>query len=66
MTTPEEDRVLASLLRRLLTSIDDLARSCGQSAASLIRVLSKLEWGGHVIVYRDAAGLSASSSTPES
>jgi hypothetical protein len=55
MTTSEEDRVLASLCQRPLTSVDDLARSCGQPA-SLNRVLAMRGWGGRVVVYGDHAG----------
>jgi DNA-binding MarR family transcriptional regulator len=56
MTTPEEARVLAFLHRHPLTTVEDLARSCGQATASVARVLSQLEWAGCVVVYRDRAG----------
>ncbi len=56
MLTPEEDHVLASLRRRPLTTVEALARACGQPAASVARVLSDLEWAGRVVVYRDRVG----------
>jgi DNA-binding MarR family transcriptional regulator len=56
MMSPEENRVLASLRCQPLTTLEDLARACGQSAAHVARVLSHLEWSGQVVVYRDRAG----------
>jgi DNA-binding MarR family transcriptional regulator len=56
MTTPEEARILASLRHRRLTTVEELARSCGQSAGSVTRVLAHLEWAGGVVVYRDRGG----------
>jgi DNA-binding MarR family transcriptional regulator len=56
MTTLEESRVLASLRQRPFTTVEDLARSCGQAAGSVSRVLAQPEWAGCVVVYRDRAG----------
>jgi DNA-binding MarR family transcriptional regulator len=56
MMTPEVAQVLASLRRHPLTSVEALARSCGQATVSITRVLSQLEWTGSVVVYRDRAG----------
>ncbi len=56
MLTVEEDRVLATLRRCSLMTMDALTRSCAAPAASVDRILSHLEWVGLVVVYRDRAG----------
>lgn len=58
MITAEESRVLSYLRRRLTARADDLMRDClpGSSRDLLNRVLSNLEWFGHVVVYNDRLG----------
>jgi hypothetical protein len=56
--TPEEVKVLSYLGKHLTAAVGDLARAClpGASAEWLERVISNLDWAGHVILYHGPGG----------
>jgi hypothetical protein len=62
MMTGEEAKVLTYLLNCRIASAGDIHRGCfPEASAELVgRVLSNLEWFGHVIVLHDPSGKSSS------
>jgi hypothetical protein len=58
MLTPEESRVLTYLRRCATATVEDIRRRClpGSSPEWATRILSNLDWSGHVILYHDRNG----------